>query len=458
MASASTGKEAECKDYFIDIPPHLPPAEWPECCIYRVPKKLRMVNEEAYTPKLVSIGPFHHHINGSTDMEMHKMRYLKDFFDQTERSQEGFLKIIKDNEVKIRHCYSETIEHNSNDFVKMILLDAIFIIELFSRNDRNDGSDYILSKPWLRLGITHDLMLLENQLPFFILEKLYMLAFDLNDSSSFNHHEEDKQIEEHKKDPFFVKLCRNYFKDYDHQPDSIIGKEIKHFTDLVRFLLCSVPNLHPKEHFHTRYCATKLDDAGLKFKAVNKRLLDITFAGNKCLGHFPCCNMSWLLACLPCLKGVKCLERMQSILEVPIVVIDDSTEAVFRNLIALEQCHYPSETYICNYAVLLDYLIDNEKDVELLVDKNVIVNNIGSNAAVAALINGLCLQIVEDNSCYSDLGKQINEYSDNHLNRIMATMKSEFFRDFWRGTATTVALVVLLYQFWSFLRPFVFKK
>jgi hypothetical protein len=400
-------------------------------------------------PKLVSIGPFHHRINGSTNIEMHKMRYLKDFFDQTGRSQEGFLKIIKDNEVKIRHCYSETIEHNSNDFVKMILLDAIFIIELFLRNDRNDGSDYILSKPWLRHGITHDLILLENQLPFFILEKLYMLAFGLNDSSSFNHGE--------KKD--FGKLSRNYFKDYDQQPDSIIGEEVKHFTDLVRFLLCSVPDLHPKEPFHTRYCATKLDDAGLKIEAVgNRRLLDIKFAWNKCLRHFPCCNCSWLLACLPCLKGVKCLARMQSTLEVPSFVIDDSTEAVFRNLIALEQCRYPLEAYISNYAVLLDYLIDNEKDVELLVERKVIFNNIGSNAAVATLINGLCIQIVEEKSCYSDLVKQINEYSDNQFNRIMATMKSEFFRDFWRGTATTVALVILLYQFWSFLRPFLFKK
>lgn len=30
------------------------------CCIYKVPPKIRKVNEEAYIPTLVSIGPFHH--------------------------------------------------------------------------------------------------------------------------------------------------------------------------------------------------------------------------------------------------------------------------------------------------------------------------------------------------------------------------------------------------------------
>ena len=30
------------------------------CCIYKVPEQLREVNEKAYTPRLVSIGPIHH--------------------------------------------------------------------------------------------------------------------------------------------------------------------------------------------------------------------------------------------------------------------------------------------------------------------------------------------------------------------------------------------------------------
>ena len=40
---------------------------------------------------------------------------------------------------------------------------------------------------------------------------------------------------------------------------------------------------------------------------------------------------------------------------------------------------YPSKAYICNYAALLDYLIDTDKDVDLLIQKKIIVNDIGSN-------------------------------------------------------------------------------
>jgi hypothetical protein len=51
------------------------------------------------------------------------------------------------------------------------------------------------------------------------------------------------------------------------------------------------------------------------------------------------------------------------------------------------QHHYPREAYICNYIVLLDHLINTAEDVDLLVEKKVIVNWLGSNKIVANLIN-----------------------------------------------------------------------
>ena len=47
-----------CHESIIDVSLAMEPAWWPECCIYRAPKKLREVNKEAYTPKQISIGPF----------------------------------------------------------------------------------------------------------------------------------------------------------------------------------------------------------------------------------------------------------------------------------------------------------------------------------------------------------------------------------------------------------------
>ena len=45
-----------------------------KCCISRVPKRLRQVNERAYTPVLVSIGPLHHGKDNLKPLEEHKGR------------------------------------------------------------------------------------------------------------------------------------------------------------------------------------------------------------------------------------------------------------------------------------------------------------------------------------------------------------------------------------------------
>jgi hypothetical protein len=46
----------------------------------QVSKQLPNVNEKAYTPNLVSIGPFHRKVDGLKDMKMQKLGYFKDFF------------------------------------------------------------------------------------------------------------------------------------------------------------------------------------------------------------------------------------------------------------------------------------------------------------------------------------------------------------------------------------------
>jgi hypothetical protein len=301
-------KSLKCKELVIDIPFVLEPPAWPECCIYRVPKKLRKVNNEAYTPKLISIGPLHNYgMEEFRDMEMQKLRYLREFCFRTGKSQEKLASIIEDKEVEIRHCYAETSELSSKEFVNMILLDGIFIIELFWRTfekkekeemekkepeekemekkehkenemEKKEYEDYILSKPWLRDGIEHDLLLLENQLPFFVLEDLY-------ESGA----EGQKMIEKQKEDPPkkelkdvpFLELCRNFFSKYDQHPNSDIfkGKQIKHLTDLLRcFFYPSDLKDKRKKAIDHPYSATKLDEAGVKFKKVEERhLLDIKF-------------------------------------------------------------------------------------------------------------------------------------------------------------------------------------
>ena len=101
--------------------------------------------------------------------------------------------------------------------------------------------------------------------------------------------------------------------------------------------------------------------------------------------------------------------------------------------------------YICNYMVLLDFLINTREDVELLVEKGIIVNKLG-------------LEIEQKRSCYQELDQQLNGYYANDCNRNMGSLRTIYFGDIWRGTATFIGVIVLLVTFLNFLRPFVLKN
>ncbi|KAK4592724.1 hypothetical protein RGQ29_017027 [Quercus rubra] len=361
-----------CDELNIDVPLVMEPAKWPECCIYRAPKRLRKINKEAYTPKLISIGPFHLGDPELREMEMLKVRYFKEFCYRIGKSQKEIASIIEEKEVKIRHCYSEIIDISSEDFVKMVLLDSTFIIELFLRKKENYKNDYI----------------------------------------------------------------------------KIEKKEVKHFTDLIRYSYLPIKHNNFGGGIRDLYTAEKLSEAGVIFKLDEEgSALDMEFVKpTKICRYFIC------------LKCFGCLERMQPLLKMPRFEINDVTESLLRNIVALEQCHYPREAYVCNYMVLLDYLIDTTEDVDLLVEKNIIVNDIGSNKAVATMVNKLGLEIVEENSCYTDLAKDLMNHCAQYGTFKMEYLRSTYFPNLWRGTGTVVGLIVFGFTFWSTIRPYVINN
>ena len=57
----------------------------------------------------------------------------------------------------------------------MLLLDACFIVELFRKfkQDLWDDDDNVLRTSWVRKKLARDLLLVENQLPLFVLQEFY---------------------------------------------------------------------------------------------------------------------------------------------------------------------------------------------------------------------------------------------------------------------------------------------
>lgn len=166
-----------------------------EPCIFRVHKGLHHVNEKAYTPMLVSIGPYHHGHPKLLPMEKHKECYLELLLQRNNQRKEEYLDSMKKLEERARKYYASPIDHlNSDEFVKMMLNDACLVIEflvgiheyflvrhqhqLRQQGQRLQGvsDNTIVKVSWMRMHICHDLMLLENQLPFFVLSEFYSMS------------------------------------------------------------------------------------------------------------------------------------------------------------------------------------------------------------------------------------------------------------------------------------------
>ncbi|MQM12098.1 hypothetical protein Taro_045011 [Colocasia esculenta] len=138
-------------------------------CIWRVHPSIRGQDAEAYEPKLVSIGPLHCNNNSLLPMEEIKLTYLKNLLD---RSKENILRNYI--QAKARKQYAEEIAMNVDEFVRMLVLDGCFIIEYFIKRifKETKETSQLSGVRWGFSQVRRDLMLLENQIPFFVLMKL----------------------------------------------------------------------------------------------------------------------------------------------------------------------------------------------------------------------------------------------------------------------------------------------
>uniref|UniRef100_A0A6N2M336 Uncharacterized protein n=1 Tax=Salix viminalis TaxID=40686 RepID=A0A6N2M336_SALVM len=326
------------------------------CSIYRVPKRLRELNEKAYTPQVISIGPLHYGKEELKEMEEHKRLYLREFLDLSQVSVSDFIAAIADRETRLRNCYAETFDKLSREeFVEMVLLDCsfliMFLLKRYSADIQSCNIDRIFNKPWMRREIRYDLCLLENQLPFFIVEDLFNL-------SKILHRREEYSLTE---------LARHFLSStWDSWvPEDILEQanlsKVEHFVDFLR--ICQ----QPSQQMQSKKLATlttpsvaELHQAGIKFKlgsSINR--LDIKFDDDK------------------------------GTLEIAQIYIEDHTEILYRNLQAFEQCNYDDNRYVCNYITMLSLLVPAAKDVEILAKKGIIENWLQDNNAVSSLFRNL---------------------------------------------------------------------
>ncbi|KAL7251673.1 hypothetical protein ACSBR1_013512 [Camellia fascicularis] len=110
-------------------------------------------------------------------MEKHKLRYLQHILKRGEETLvDNLVMAIRQLEEKACKCYAANVMLDTDDFVEMMFLDGCFIVELFRKfNMRHlvEEDDLIFQSDQIRFCLRRDLILLENQLPFFIIAQLF---------------------------------------------------------------------------------------------------------------------------------------------------------------------------------------------------------------------------------------------------------------------------------------------
>ncbi|KAK3008739.1 hypothetical protein RJ639_013177 [Escallonia herrerae] len=405
--------------------------------IHRVPQNLRKLKESAYTPRIVSIGPYHKHDERLKNMEDRKKSYTNSLLSRV-KSKTGqtadavikeITKIILEKAADARSYYAAIHElHDDLRFAEMLLVDGCFILELLYKNaDQPQNVVSILGNNLVLLDVRHDLLLLENQIPMFVLQTLFDFSlvqpytlFDLIIS-------------------FFGNMLNFKLK----IRKVVMPETAAHILGLLHdcYLPCDTAAL---ERLHTsqiiKHSAIDLDRAGVDFKEGKGRdQICVNFRTSwrfSCLRS--CCDSWFFQLCV----GKPCFQ-------IPKLCLYGSTEPFLRNLIAFEQCSPSIPRHITSYAFLMDILINTKEDVEVLEKAGVLENHLGASEDATRLFNAICKEVVLGEFTFWKQWQDLEEYCNSYSSKNFASwteLKRYYFSSRWALISVIAAFILFSLQ------------
>ncbi|XP_051129288.1 UPF0481 protein At3g47200-like [Andrographis paniculata] len=362
-----------------------------------------------YRPSLLSIGPLHRAPPLPADPL--KYRYLNALLARTPTAAPAVLRrciaALRQLEPKARNFYRQKIPMESNQFVEMLLVDACFVIELFIETEhpafRRRDDPLVDKSPQL----ISDLILLENQLPFFVVDHIFRLVHIPIECA--------KPLPE---------LASNFLRRIlpGRRGRKKFSPEIHHLLDLIRLhYLPKNRRLHSTTmttNAATMHRAVQLHAYGIKLENAHdaETPLDVTF--------------------------------VDGALRVPTLKIDDHTEVVLGNLIAMEHCHAECPKIVTSYAVLMEQLVKFKNDVEVLRDEGILVGSgYGREAETVIMLKRLQTGVNVKEFYYRGVCEEVNRYKASEGRAQWETLRHIYHRTRLGIAGFTLALVVLVFLF-----------
>nr|XP_043612766.1 UPF0481 protein At3g47200-like [Erigeron canadensis] len=341
-------------------------------------------------------------------IQEHKWRFLNDFITRGGRPLKLFMDIVVSMDVQIRESYSESIDgFSKNELAKMMVLDGVFLIELFRKVGRLSPvhqDDPIFKMIWVSPLLMMDILKIENQIPFFVLQKLY-----------------DESRTDERTLPSLIFEFYNYL--VDRQP-KILKKcenlEGKHLLDLFRKSFINTNNngdsIRRCENAPLKLIqpATALAIKGVKFRANHQAesFLDIEFENG--------------------------------ILYIPQINMDDFYSSFFLNCVAFEQCYFHCSKDITTYVVFMGCLMNTSTDASVLSGSK-IIENYFTDSETAEFFFHIGKDVAFDikNNYLQGLFKEVNDYCKNGWHVGWAGFIHKFYFENWPVLSALAAFMLL---------------
>ncbi|XP_008237052.1 PREDICTED: UPF0481 protein At3g47200-like [Prunus mume] len=370
--------------------------------IQRVPFMLRQDTkfDKYYEPIVAALGPFHHARKPQYKYaEKIKLKLAANFVKDSKQNDADLLKKVEDNINALRNCYDEeaTKDYGDEFLAWMLFVDGCSTLEFIYKYDELEN--FQIKRDQVAF-VEHDMFLLENQLPYQLLQLLM--------SSSQIQKELKKSIDD------FVR--GNSLAQNQQNPEA----EPTHLLELLRTTMLGTSSSEKTKGTklpHSFRNVQELQAAGIQFRPSDSNSLrSISFNSSLCHG----------------------------ILYLPKIKVDDSTRPKFMNLIAYEMCpDFHNDFGFTSYISFLDSLIDHPDDVKHLRKKLILRNLLGKDEEVAQLFNEIGTDLVPNNDIYYSVKGKIEKHYSNWGNRVMAQFFHEHFSSPWTVVAFLGALLAL---------------
>ncbi|KAH9613646.1 hypothetical protein KSS87_018223 [Heliosperma pusillum] len=427
-------KLKRAQEYAADQP-------WQKWSIYRVPRRLRDAHDsKVYVPQTVSIGPYHHVDEQVRSMDRHKWIALYRTLERTGQDLSMYLDAIKEVEKQARACYQQDLVHlSSNEFVEIMVLDGCFILELLQcspkAENRNDLEAIIFNRTLID-DILLDMVMMENQIPLFVLDRLLEII-NMNVGDKIWEGDElhigtpmsTTELKE-KKSSLRSKKCLHILDVFRQSLLYQGPQQYPLFLHKSRWRACdrllpgclkkwyqsTVGSKRKQRHRQVIHKVTELRESGIKFrKRSTNHFWDIKFN-----------------------RGV---------LEIPSIWIQDGTMSILLNLAAFEHCHLNiNDAAVASYAIFMECLIKSPEDVSYLQRHGIIQHLLGHDAEVVDMFKSVSKEMLTDahSNRYAKLAEEVNAYCNKRRNRWRASLIHNYFNNPWAIISLVAAFILLL--------------